>query len=74
LNCAFASMSRGGIPFETREPAPGGVRQIELPGPLVSETALKPKEGVEAEYERTYSNTNTTGVSVYTTIQQLQSQ
>jgi hypothetical protein len=37
LVSAVTSMNAGGIPFEERGPAEGGVREVKLPDPVISE-------------------------------------
>lgn len=71
---AMKRMNAGGPKVEIREAAPGGVRQLELPGILETETTLIPAPKTEDELNREYyvANTNPADTTTsYTTIQQL---
>jgi hypothetical protein len=71
---AMVRMNAGGPKVEIREAAPGGVREVQLPGILETETTLIPapktEDELNREYYTSYSKPTDTNTS-YTPIQQL---
>ena len=68
LTNAVTGMSAGGIPFEERGPAEGGVREVKLPDPVITE--VNPSSLVEDNV----GTTGPTGTSepTNTAVQQVQ--